>query len=127
VRRTLEVNAANFTLVDLRTAAWFGQAARLNAIARAAAVARGIVRRIDMKIQNPTAGTDWVQYSDRESPGGEYYNQADSGTPVLRSDYPTNLQVSTFWWRTSGAVTLELEIWFDIPPASSIFATVLPV
>ena len=125
LRRVVTVDSATFIQVDLRTIDWFGQAPRLNAAARAAAIVRGIARQIWVKIQDATAAGDWARYADRANPNGEYYGQVDRITPILISDYPTNLQVSDFWWATNGPQTLETEIWFDIPPAGSTFIPVV--
>ncbi len=111
VRKRLPSATYTNTLINFRTADYFGQAGVHNA---EDAIERGELKRVDIAL---VSGTSIAPCDDAGDYAAGNYNTADATRPVIRTDYANGEHAYRQWWTSSGAVVLEVEVWFDVPPA----------
>lgn len=97
---TSALNAATWTAVDLRSSGWAND---VNAR----------VARIDARIIDPEEG-DSLDFAFESSPDTAFLS-ADS-TVALSLPFPDELKAHTWYWKTSGALNVQVAVWYNIKP-----------
>ena len=116
VRRRLTLNLANFNRVQPRAdAGWFDVCFQLDAAQKAAAAARGELKRLEVRLLSGMA----ISIAENQAPGDQQ-SSADANARIVRTDWSNQQGVIDWFWATDGAVVVEVELWFDIPPASAV-------
>ena len=115
VRRTYTFIDSKFNEVSMLAADWFGAAWNLDADNVAAAVARGVLKRVTARLMSGTS----VLFA-KDISGSDNYNTMDVASPIIELDYRNEWPrepgraSSLFMLASAGAEVVEFEIWFDI-------------
>lgn len=110
--RTFSLNASSWTEVDLTGTDWAGHAS-VPAKGREAA-ARARLTHINLRISGATPGDSVdVSHLSNAGTGGQAYLSADHQV-MLSMPFPMSERASKWYWRTSGALTVQVEVYFDI-------------
>jgi len=118
--RQLTVGSGSWTEIDLRSAAYAGAA---DGVAQdSGGQARGIIRAISA-LNNEGSGSNDVMISFYVSGGNptpsNAFNTVLADGPAVELRCPARQGVTNFYLKsTSGTPTVQLEIWYDVPPAS---------
>lgn len=127
MRRVTIAATAGFVAESLRSSAWFGDCPWLandEGQDVADAVARGILKRVSIRwvptAENALTTGTRLDYADKnEAAGGDGFNSITAASPTLVRSYPTLAEFHTPYLRAvGGAVVLDVEIYFDVPPAA---------
>ena len=118
--RSITVASGSWTTIDLRSAAYAG--ATDGTAQDMSGDVRGIIRMVSV-FNNDTGGTDHVDVSFYVAGGAptpiEAYNTALSNGPAIELRCPAVREITTFYLKAvSGSPTVQLEIWYDVPPAA---------
>lgn len=101
--------------IDFRDAAWFGACPLLTTAQKAAAMERGEVKRVDIRLVSGTT-CRIAQEADPGVGSGNRWGSTDSTVRIRRVDFANASGAHQVWLDSDGgAVTLEVEVVFDIP------------
>lgn len=127
VRRRLKLNTGGtFVRVNARSTEWFGSDGSLTAAQVAAALARGVIKKLSI-VFPPSSEADLGEEQagvradfNEHNPGspGALEGKFNSASPnrALVASYPTSADRHDWWWRSvDGQVVVEVELVFDIP------------
>lgn len=119
--RSISVSSGSWTQIDLRSVDYAGAA---DGIAQNAdGETRGIIRMVSV-LNNDSSGSNDVMISFYVSGGNPTpataFNTALSNGPSVELRCPAVQESVTFYLKASaGSPTVQLEIWYDVPPAAS--------
>lgn len=120
ILRVISASAGAWQEIDIRNAAFAGAADGLAQDADSAA--RGILRMVAVLNMSATAG-EAVKVSLAASSGNPdpatAYNVAMVNGPSVELRIPGRLGITKFWMKSdAGTPDVQLELWYDVPPAS---------
>lgn len=107
--KRVTLNSAAWAQIDLRLAAWLPASPQLTVAQSATAQTRAVLKRVTMRLVSGTS----LDYGEEADPS-DRYNSVDAAAPVMQKDYSLQNRISSFYYRTDGAVVIEFEFWFDI-------------
>lgn len=110
--RHITVNSAGWAEMDFRGAAWTQACPQLSAGEAARAANKAELKRFSIRLVSGTS----ISIAEEAAPS-DRYGGVDATSPELVRDWSNLNNISSLYYQTSGAVTVEIEIWFDIPPA----------
>lgn len=110
--RRITVNSAGWTEIDFRSASWTQACPQLSAGEASRAANKAELKRFSIRL---VSGTSFSLAE--EAVPSDRYAGVDATSPVFVRDWSNLNNLSSLYYQTSGAVTVEIEIWFDIPPA----------
>lgn len=110
--RRVSLNNASWTEIDFRAAAWTQACPQLSAGESARAANKAELKRFTVRLVSGTS----INIAEEASPSDRYAS-VDATVPVFQRDWSNRENISSLYYQTSGAVVVEVEIWFDIPPA----------
>lgn len=120
ILRQFTVSSTSWTLVDLRTVDYAGAPDAL--LQDPQGLVRGILRAVSL-LNNEGTGSDNIEISLNVAGGNPdpltAKNTALADGPSVELRFPARQGATTFYLKaTSGTPTAQLEIWYDVPPAS---------
>lgn len=110
--RRVSLNNASWTEIDFRAAAWTQACPQLSAAEATRAANKAELKRFTVRLVSGTS----INIAEEAVPGDRYAS-VDATVPVFQRDWSNRENVSSLYYQTSGAVVIEVEIWFDVPPA----------
>jgi len=100
--------------IDFRSPDWFGACEDATAAEQSAAITRGELKRVIIRL---VTGTSIAVGKRVGSYAAGRYGSADANNRIVQVDYSNRDDAHRQWWTSSGAVVLEVDAVFDIPPA----------